>query len=241
MKRIYLTFFCLALACDPCLAAETVTITPVQNPMLELYHSQTNTPACQAGNLNAPAFAVSGWAWGNDTYKYLFDAVQAECSCPAGFNVAAVHFMMQFSEIDVPFTFECAVDLSETIYDETLECNLPGPEICQSQIYTVTIDLPGVYDIGLPIDTSACDCAHFGYKYAIGVTIPTSFLTSPELVTDDMPVGCTSYSYQSGFWEDLTVDAFFPGELNMYADLECCADPVGAAEHSWGSVKSLFK
>jgi hypothetical protein len=238
---MFLACLCLLLVSGFDLFATEMAHTPLRGTVSHTDRTQSIASACQFGNLNDPAHVVYGWNWGNETFVSLFDAESADCVCPEGFRVTGVHIYMRFLELDVPFAFDCKVDFRETIFDDATGCQIPGPTICESSVHTVTIETPGVIDIGLPIDTEANPCAHFGYKYAVGFTILSDFETSPELVTDDMPVGCTGYTDKHGFWEDLTGDAFFPGELIMYADVECCSGPTGNESRSWGEVKSLFR
>ncbi len=242
MRKLLLVGFCLLLIAGTAMAADkTVVVTPVTGEVMNINQAGANG-VCVLGNLNNPAYAIQDWIWGQETYKYLFDADQAECmACPAGFTVEMVHFFMQFGVEDVPVDFDCYVDFEETIYDPTLGCFLPGDVICASQAYTVSIDQAGMYDIAIPIDQGTCACAYFGYKYAIGMTFLTAFDSTPDAITDNIPVGCTSYNDYGMGWYDLVTGFQFPGELVMYADIACCENPVDNESQSWGAVKSLFR
>lgn len=78
--------------------------------------------------------------------KPTFYADPTGCSaCSAGFTVEAVHMYLQFGTEDVPVTFDAAVDFEEGAWDASLGCWTPGPEICTSPVYSVTIDAPGLY------------------------------------------------------------------------------------------------
>ncbi len=106
----------------------------------------------------------------------------------------------------------------------------------------MTIDNPGLYDIALPAGPD-CDCAYFGYDYAVSINFPTLFPPTqrPDAVTDAAPVGCTSWNDYGEGWIDTATSFGFPGELVMYADLVCCSNPVPADEKSWGELKTIFK
>ena len=112
----------------------------------------------------------------------------------------------------------------ETLWDDTMGCFVPGPVICVSPVYTVTITNAGMYDIALPM-AQGCSCAMFGYKYGISM---------------NFPVGCTSWNDYGTGWYDLQTLGF-PGELKMFADIACCDDPVASENATWGGVKTLFR
>ncbi|PIV82183.1 hypothetical protein COW53_00215 [bacterium CG17_big_fil_post_rev_8_21_14_2_50_64_8] len=239
MRTLILTVLCLLLAGTALAAERTAVATPVTGDALSFTPSGA-AGVCTMGNLNPPAYYIGDWIWGAESYKYLFDAEQPLCStCNGGFKVETVHFYMQFGVEDVPVTFGCAVDFEETIWDEATQCFLPGPVICESPGYTVTIDQAGMYDIALPLPTD-CACAYFGYKYALGMNILTAFDSYPGAVTDATPVGCTSFNNYGAGWFDL-LDFGFPGELIMFGDIVCCENPVDDQNDTWGGVKSLFR
>ncbi len=241
MRKLILIGLCLLLAGAAFAADRTVVVTPVTGNIQSLNPAGANG-VCQLGNLNAPAWAITDWIWGDETYKYIFDADQALCTqCPAGFKVEMVHFYMQFGAEDVPTSFDCMVDFEETVWDEASGCFMPGPTICESQPYTVTIDQAGLYDIALPLPYDVCDCAYFGYKYALGLTFLTPFDSTPDAITDDIPVGCTSWNDYGMGWYDLVTGFGFPGEIIMFADIICCENPVDTEKDTWGGVKSLFR
>lgn len=240
MRKLILVSLCLLVAGGALAAEKTVTITPISGNPISIEQAGA-AGVCVMGNLNSPAYTITDWIWGAESYKYLFDAEQPLCAnCPAGFKVEQVHFYMNFGPEDVPASFDCFVDFEETVWDPTLGCFLPGPVICASQPYTVTIDQAGFYDIGLPLPYESCPCAYFGYKYALGMTFLTAFDSFPDAVTDAIPVGCTSYNDYGAGWFDLQ-DFGWPGELSMYADIVCCENPVDDVNDTWGGVKSLFR
>jgi len=139
----------------------------------------------------------------------------------------------------VPVDFDARVDFEEAIWDDALQCWFPGPEICVSSIFTVSITDPGHYAITLPMDTP-CACAEFGYWYGISFEFMTAFDSSPDLISDQFPVGCTSWNDYGAGWEDL-LDFGLPGEINLYADIICCENPVPAEKNTWGEIKAMFR
>lgn len=246
LSKFVLIVFCLVLAAGSVMAADRQAIvTPVTGDPIAVNPSLAPLGAdgvCQMGNLNPIAFALTDWIWGAEIYKYMFYADPAQCAaCTEGFTVESVNLVLQFGVEDVPSTFDCRVDFEEAIWDEALQCNLPGPEICVSSTYTVTIDTPGLYNITLPMDT-ACACAHFGYWYGIGFEFVTAFTSGmePDIVVDEYPLGCTSYNDYGAGWID-TIDFGFPGEISMTAEIACCDNPVAAEQDTWGDIKAMFR
>ncbi|MBU2500710.1 hypothetical protein KJ682_05210 [bacterium] len=242
MNRILLLVLCLGLLCGTALADRAPVITRVADDIQDLGPSSPQTD-CIMGNLNPSYWAINGWLTGAESYKYLFYADPALCpNCPMGFTVSSVHMVLRFGAEDVPSTFLAYVDFEEAIYDPAIGCYLPGPEICLSSVYTITIDAPGVYDINLPLDAGSCPCAYFEYWYGISFTFvdPFPLGMEPEPITDNFPVGCVSYNDWGQGWQDL-FSYGFPGELIMYADILCCSPPVDTEGSTWGGIKTLFR
>ncbi|MEN8006847.1 MAG: hypothetical protein ABFS42_07500 [Candidatus Krumholzibacteriota bacterium] len=246
LSMLVLSVLCLALLTGPSFAADRqAVVTPVSGDAVTVNPVIQPTGAngvCQMGNLNPLAFAITDWVWGAEKYKYMFYADPGLCTaCAEGFTVESVNLVLQFGPEDVPSTFDARVDFEEAIWDETLQCHYPGPEVCVSSTYTVTIDNPGLYNISLPMD-AACACAHFGYWYGISFEFMTAFTSGmePDLVTDEFPVGCTSWNDYGSGWNDL-LDFGFPGEIALSAEIICCNNPVATDESTWGSIKAMFR
>lgn len=242
MNKVTVMVLCLILAAGTVFADRSPVITPVSGDIQTIGPSSAQSD-CLMGNLNPIHFALSGWLTGGESYKYLFYADPALCpNCLFGFSVSGVHIYLRFQTEDVPVTFQASVDWEEAVYDHATGCFLPGPEICVSPVYNVTIEAPGVYDINLPLDEGQCPCAYFGYWYGISFTFLTTFQAgaTPELITDAFPVGCVSYNDWGQGWQDL-FGYGFPGELSMYADVVCCSPPVDTEGSTWGGIKTLFR
>ncbi len=248
MKKLsiaVLLVMCLSLVAGTALADRQVTITPLTGDAIP--YSQGISPSgtdgdCQMGNLNPPYWALGDFIWGAEKYKYLFYADPDQCPvCTEGFTVESVTLYVQFGVEDVPSTFDARVDFEEAIWDDALQCWYPGPEICVSSAYTVTITDPGFYAIALPMD-NVCACAEFGYWYGISFEFLTAFEsgTEPDIITDNFPVGCVSWNDYGAGWADL-LDFGFPGEINMYADIVCCSNPVTTEKNTWGEIKAMFR
>jgi len=235
-KLILILAMALVLLASASVAREAPTATrldPADIPDRNMMPDITG----QVGNLNPAVWGIPEWFTGQEEYKILFNPLET-LNCPFGFQLQQVHMLMSFDE---PTTFEVWVDLEDALWDDGLQCWVPGIEDCRSDTYTVTIDEPGLYDIGLPID---CDCAYMTdptgapYMYMLSMHFPTPFTAT--LVTDDYPTACTSWNNWAGVWEDL-YNWGFPGNIIMYGDVTCCEDPVATEPRTWGGVKSLFR
>ena len=196
---------------------------------------------CQVGNVNPAAWVIGDWVFGAESYKYLFHAPET-CSCPVGIRLENIHLLMQFGEEDVPASFDASVDLEEAVWDDLVGCYYPGVALCTSQTYTVEIETAGLYDISLPI-FDECACAAKGFWYFLAFRFESTFGSTarPDLMADDVPLGCYSWNDYGFGWQDLVVDFGWPGEIMMYADAACCEFPVAAEPRTWGGVKSLYR
>lgn len=239
MKIAITVTLCLAaLMASAALAADrTVTVTPVEGPVQSVLPSDA-AGVCIFGNHNAAAYAITDFIWGGESYASVFRAQPAGCpTCNVGFTVEQVHFYMNFTVADVPASFNVTASFYEA---EGAGCAAPTAEVCTSPVYQVGITNPGLYDIALPLGT--CACAYFDYDYAVTINFPDAFPATmrPDAVTDNVPVGCTSYNDYGSGWSDLNTLGF-PGELVMFADIICCEPAVPDGEQSWGSLKSLYR
>ena len=149
MRNLVMLLICLAFATGAFAADRTVTVTPVEGPVLSVDPASPNG-VCIYGNDAAAAYAINDWIWGQESYATAFNAPQAACGCAAGFTIEQVHFFMNFRVADVPATFSVSVDFLEA---GPSDCPAPGAVICGSPVYEVTITNAGLYDIALPIGT----------------------------------------------------------------------------------------
>ncbi len=154
----------------------------------------------------------------------------------------AVHILLQFSELQVPQTFTLVADLEDAVFDSLTGCWWPGPEDCVSEPVTITIEQPGLYDIAVPI---SCDCAYFfdasGMPYVYMVSIHFMDAVNADIILDDTPTPCVAFNDWGAGWIDLYQYFGEYGDLIMWADLDCCEDPIADERTSWGQVKSLYR
>jgi len=250
MKKVIIVTLCLILIAGSVQADKTVNARRLENntPVYQIdLGSETSRQDCYVGNLNAPAWAISGWFTGGEAYKFLFWPWET-CQCPLGFWTTNIHIYLQFDETLVyPFDFPMIVDQEDGAWFDP--CWWPGELDCLSLEYMVTIDAPGLYDLAIPI-MNECDCSYMYWDtpvpgfpwgpYLISVTFPLQF--TADLIVDEYPSPCTVYNDWGMGWVDLYdygFDAY--GNLVMYAEVDCCDFPVPEQGETWGSVKSLYR
>ena len=245
MSFAVLSIMCLILVAGAALADRQVTVPPVTVDAIP-FNSGINPNSvdsdCEMGNLNPFVFPITDRVLGAEKYKYLFYADPAQCpSCTEGFTVEGVSIFLQFGPEDVPSTFAARIDFEEAIWDDDLQCWYPGPEICISTDHMVGIQPAGVHKLTIEMDAD-CACVEFGHWYGISFEILNSFPSGmePDIITDDIPVGCVSWNDSGSGWIDV-LDLGFPGEINMSAEFSCCSDPVSTEKNTWGEIKTMFR
>ncbi len=194
-------------------------------------------PCCQVGNLNPAAWLINNFLMPPEDYKLTFDP-KATCTvCPVGFSVLKVHALLQVAGA---CTIVMSVDVEEAVYP-TPGCPSPGPVSCQSVLYQVNLPQAGLYNIGIPI---SCGCLTMDRMYLLSVHFESVSCTPvPALTTDAGPAMlCFNWNNYGTGWVDLFA-AFptWPGQLNFFADAECCTPPVPVKEKSWGAIKDLYE
>ena len=245
LSLITIICLCLILAAGSALAERQVTVTRLTQEAQPLDITKSTAGDCMMGNLNPIYYAITDWIWGAEAYKYMFYADETDCTCSEGFTVESVHMYMQFGVEDIPadadgVDFDVYANFEEAIWDEALGCWIPGPEVCVSRLYTVSIPGPGLYDISLPMSAGDCPCAYFGYWYGVSFHFTTAFDSRPDLITDNISAPCTSWNDYGAGWLDL-FDFGMPGGTSMFADIVCCESPVGVDSKSFGDLKSLYR
>ncbi|MEN8008384.1 MAG: hypothetical protein ABFS42_15350 [Candidatus Krumholzibacteriota bacterium] len=240
-KLLLLVLVCFAVTGATAVAKDAPTITQIDPAEIPARTMMSGTTGL-VGNLNPGYWRISGWFTGAEEYKFLFNPVE-QLDCPAGFQLEQVHMLLDFDDtMNYPITFEVWCDLEDAWWDNVLQCWIPGEEDCRSDTYAVTIDVPGTYDIGIPI---TCECAYMTdptgapYWYMLSMHFPNLF--AANLITDDFPVPCYSWNNWGSGWVDLVATSGFPGGIVMWGDVICCSDPVAIEERSWGDIKSLFR
>jgi hypothetical protein len=201
---------------------------------------------CLAGNLNVPVYALTDYIFGDEVYAHSYGwwPGDADCTCPLGMRVEAVHMLVQFGPGDVPVTFD-VMATAQTAAGLSMPPPCPWPsgfEYGVSGVHSVTIDTPGLYDIGLPLQS---ECAFVGHIYDVTFQFLDLFdpAKRPDLITDDRSDDwCLSFIEVVGGppWEILQFLGA-PGNAVIYAEISCCEMPVANEPATWGSVKGLYR
>lgn len=242
-RSLMLLIVCLTLVAvfaTGALAKNVATATRVEDVSPEI--GLAVPPPQVVGNLNAPSWLLGGWFTGLESYAVVFEPA-SQVSCAAmGFTPTMAHQYLDFEAADVPVTFTVAAGLGSAVWDPVAGCYVPGSIDCQGAAYDVTIDTAGTYDIAIPI---ACECAYVAdaqgnpFRYYLSMTYLTEF--TARVVTDGVQATCTSFNDWGEGWTDL--EPFFTtyGSVNVWADAECCANPVSVETETWGGIKSLYR
>lgn len=241
MKKLFLLVtlvLCLALSVQALAGTKDLAITRVDDATVA--NLSAARAECVVGNLNPIAYSITDWVYGLEAYKYLFDPTVGCDLCQSGLVVREVHFLLNFGVEDVPATFSAYADVEESIWDAAIGCLYPGPEICVSDPVEFTVDTEGLYDFSIPI---VCECMEVGYPYFLSFHFTTEFPETgrPDIITDEAPLGCVSWNDYGTGWFDLVNDFDLPGEIIMWADADCCEDPVATETKTWGDIKSLYR
>jgi hypothetical protein len=211
---------------------ETLEATPVSFGPLGFEQS------CQVGNLNPAAWVIYNFLSPPEDYKLAFDPLATCTVCQVGFMPTTVHVYLQ---VKAAGSVVLSVDVEEAVYP-TPGCTAPGPAMCTSPLYTVTLPSAGLFNLGIPI---TCPCLTMYKKYLLSVHFQSMSLTPANigLVTDAGPAAlCLNWNdYGTGWYDLLTAFPTWPGQLKIFADVECCTPPVPAQDKNWGAVKEMYK
>jgi hypothetical protein len=241
MQRLFWIALCLSLATGAVAGDKPVTVTRLDGePVIRTVDAKG---VCVLGNADFASYAITDFFWGAESYAYVFDVPAPTCGCASGFAVDGVHLLMKFDAEDVPATFNVNADFCDVTLDPGTGCLVPGAVISNSGHQSFTITEAGVYDIVALMDPSAQACSEFGHTYAVSFNFPAAFPAAmrPSAVTDDDPIGCTTFNQYGEGWFDVVYDYEFPGEIMLGAGIVCCDDPVADETTSWGDLKSSYR
>ena len=157
------------------------------------------------------------WWWGNERYAYFISPDAEPCACTPGFNVRAVHMLLYLTPASSP---QVRVHLAAVTGGVR---PAPGAILASSQPMTVS----GIVEAGYHDIEVACDfeCADTAEDY---------FLVF-EFLDADGPVGipigmtagsCMNYNDWGSGYKDLVDGYGFLGDLFIWADVDCCGEPL---------------
>ena len=235
------------LVAAPAFAGRSVTPVEIGNTPQYTINLATGTVTkgitadCRLGNPNDPAYYINGWLMGDESYEFLYHPQQTDaCACPYGSVITNVHIFLYYppgAETCPPLTISGG--MADTFWEPTLQCWVPGDELCRTIDYSLTVPNPGLYDVWMPL---ACSCAVMDAWYMITIHFGTLWCpVMPAIVTDAGPIRpCTNWNNWGQGWQDLQ-NYGWGYNLAFYADATCCSDPVSTEPQTWGSVKSLYR
>lgn len=192
---------------------------------------------CQIGNLNAPAWLLGNFLLPPEQYKLVIRPWLTCPQCPIGIAVTRIHVILHTQEAcDV--TIGLDVDQAAKIEPG---CYGPGLEWCNTGLLTASMPDSGLWDVSL---YTSCPCLKWGKVYTLSLTIDDFNCTTgtvPDLVTDGTPTLCTNWNNYGTGWFDLLQEwPSWPGNLIIFAEANCCTDPVPMEQGTWGAIKSLY-
>lgn len=177
------------------------------------------------------------WFAGMESYAIPFNASEEGCACGEGVAVRSIHALValdEFANLDV------AVAVLEAV-DNGSGCLVPGAELAVSDPVNVSgVTELSYIDIEVAIDGP---CATAGDALFLAVYFLNDndgqFFGLP--ITGPTPTLCYNYNDWGAGYTDV-VDAYgFAGNLVIWADVDCCGEPVATEPTSLDSIKSLYR
>ncbi|MGD8414858.1 MAG: hypothetical protein PVF33_11530 [Candidatus Latescibacterota bacterium] len=220
-------------------ASREVVVKPVDSTEATTIIVGPGSPsqACQVGNLNPAAWAISDFVAPPEDYKLAFDPTATCADCPVGIDVNTIYIHLQTAgACDIVMS----IDVEEATYPNGPDCPEPGAVACASGLFTVSLPSAGGWIINLPIE---CDCLTMDRMYLLSVHFEsTSCNPVPDLVTSNGANLCTNWNNYGAGWYDLLVQyTSWPGDLRIWADADCCTPPVPVEQSTWGAIKGMYK
>ena len=189
--------------------------------------------ACIYGNLTS-ATSYEGWWGGNESYARLISPQTEPCDCDIGFTIRSVNIMLG---LDASADLQVLSRLLEADWNGS--CWQPGATLAFSPVHTVDdIEIFGVHRVTIPCDFP---CASMDEPYFITVDFVGGTADRVNIVGGGDADPCASYNDWGDGWYDLVADIGFFDGLTMWAESECCYQPIGNTASSWGRVKSLYR
>ncbi len=244
-KKLMMLLVCFVMMATVAVSKEAPTVTRIDPVDLQDMTILTPPGDGLVGNAYNPiAHRISDWLVGDEGYKYLINPALELPDCPVGFQLLDIGMVLNFpDDLIYPYVFTAYGDLENAVWDEATGCYVPGTEECIGPLTTFSIDGPGDRVIELPMPDCACAFKYgpdgVAYMYMLSVHFVGPF--TANLITDDFPMGCTSWNNYGFGWVDLVNDIGFPGELLIFGNVNCCDEPVATEGKTWGDVKSLFR
>jgi hypothetical protein len=227
-----LAFLLSYVSASPVLAqAQATRIGSSLDDVVSFFEELTTLSDCLLGELGPPAASVTSVVFPGAPHFAIGFVPRALCAnCNEGFRIHTIHVV---GEVPYPTTIRPFVQFMESV--NMSGCPWPPNDendaICRNTASEIPIAQAGFYDPALSMD---CDCAWSSYRY---------FLTFwpgglHRILVDDAPAVChdlVNIGFGLGWF-----DPGFSGDILIYAEADCCENPIPVERSSWGTIKALF-
>lgn len=195
--------------------------------------------ACVLGNNDFQTILgyYENWFVGSENYAIPVNAGDGGCTCGEGVSITTIHMLLALDNL-------ADLDVAVAVLDADTDgagCLSPGVEFAVSSAYNVSGLTGGAayYDIAIPIDgpCATVNDAQFLAVYFLNDN-KSQFFGIPATGPANT---CLNYNDWGSGYIDIVADSVFGGDLVIWADVECCANPVADDERSFGSIKGLFR
>lgn len=215
-------------------AGEAVSLVPLETGVPVLRYAGD----CTVGNsdLSTAQGYYNNFFTGDESYAALIAPAAEGCACANGFKVQAVHMALNLT---VATNIWGRALLYEAV-EESPGCWAPGGPLATSAIYAMAPFVgAGVYDLEIPL---SAPCATPGDRYFVVFQfVPLTTDVGVGVVVDDSPEACSTYDDRDLNWQDSVVDRGWVGNFFVWADVDCCEEPVAVEGRTWGGLKSLYR
>lgn len=234
MKKLLLVALVLVVASTSMAREITPLNTDLAIPGADRYEGD-----CVVGNNNFDGIVgyYGEWFYGFENYTVPFIAGEEACACANGVAIKSIHMLLALDDFA---NLQIAVAVLDAV-DGGGGCLVPGAEIAVSSPYTISGITGGAQyiDVEIPIDGP---CATVGDPLFLGVY----FLNDNDtqlvgLPITDPPHTCFNYNDWGSGYVDVVDSYGFAGDLLIWADLDCCAEPVDNEASTLDSIKSLYR
>jgi hypothetical protein len=197
---------------------------------------------CRIGNLNPPVGPSYPEIFtGNQAFAYYVKPA-SQCSCAEErFKLEAISMLVDFDPNQIPQTLVITPSLLTAVFNPGSDCFEPGSPLCAGPDQIVTIDVPGIQTLTVPLD--GCGPFPLGDDYFLSLSFEGG---GPALLpVDDEPLPCVEYVNPGNGWTDLFGqksggDKTGGGKVIVFGDI-VCVTAVDVEPSAWGSIKSLYR
>ncbi|MBT4291345.1 hypothetical protein HOD41_01530 [bacterium] len=191
---------------------------------------------CVIGSQDFPGYQgyYSDWWAAGDAYAILVDYANEDCICELGIKVEAIHMFIHANQF---CSFTVRAELVEAV--DYLGSYIPGGPLAYSDIMTFdSFPGEGNYDLEVPITASCVDINRplfLVFRY-----MPQSMGSFVGIPVDNTPTAEYGFCDWGIGWHDTVVQHGWVGDFYVWADVNCCDDPITNEMNSWGAIKQLF-